>query len=78
METHLFYTIFKVSKSKILIYIGYNDYCYTNPRYKEHEVEQDEPVCEMVVEKKCKAVTSESEYFFGVVNIFQFLHTKLL
>ena len=26
-------------------------------------MEQDEPVCEMVVEKKCKAVTSESEYF---------------
>ena len=41
-------------------------------------MEQDEPVCEMVVEKKCKAVTSESEYFFGVVNIFEFLYTMLL
>ena len=29
-------------------------------RYKEHEVEQDEPVCEMVIEKKCKQVTSKS------------------
>ena len=28
-------------------------------RYKEHEVEQDEPVCEMVIEKKCKQVTSK-------------------
>jgi len=25
-------------------------------RYKEHEVEQDEPVCEMVIEKKCSSV----------------------
>ena len=29
-------------------------------RYKEHEVKQDEPECEMVIEKKCKEVTSKS------------------
>lgn len=28
-------------------------------RYKEHEVKQDEPECEMVIEKKCKEVTSK-------------------
>lgn len=32
----------------------YETNCET--RYKEHEVEQDEPVCEMVEEKRCKDV----------------------
>ena len=26
-------------------------------RYREHEVEQDEPVCEMVTERRCNGVT---------------------
>jgi len=33
----------------------YETICET--RYKEHEVKQDEPECEMVIEKKCKEVT---------------------
>ena len=33
----------------------------TNPRFKEHEVEQDEPVCTMVTERKCKDVRGKVE-----------------
>ena len=29
-------------------------------RYKEHEVEQDEPVCEMVIERKCNGVAGKN------------------
>ena len=33
----------------------------TNLRFKEHEVEQDEPVCIMVTERKCKDVRGRLE-----------------
>lgn len=35
----------------------YETTCET--RFKEHEVEQDEPVCKMVTERKCKDVRGE-------------------
>ena len=42
------FPIFEVCKTH------YETTCET--RFKEHEVEQDEPVCTMVTERKCKDV----------------------
>ena len=44
-------SIFKVCKTH------YETTCET--RFKEHEVEQDEPVCTMVTERKCKDVRGD-------------------
>ena len=42
-------------------------------RFKEHEVEQDEPVCKMVTERKCRDVQGENRLFKKKrKEIFQF------
>ena len=46
-----YWSICKVCKTH------YETTCET--RFKEHEVEQDEPVCTMVTERKCKDVRGE-------------------
>ena len=46
-----YWSIFKVCKTH------YETTCET--RFKEHEVEQDEPVCVMVTERKCKDVRGD-------------------
>ena len=50
-------------------------------RHKEHEVVQDEPTCEMVMERKCNGVAGEStiktneirSYLEILIIIFSFL-----
>ena len=38
-------------------------------RLKEHEVEQDEPVCKMVTERKCKEVQGDDkDNYYDIEN----------
>ena len=41
-------------------------------RFKEHEVEQDEPVCEMVTERKCRDVQGELKlvYLYFYMDLY--------
>ena len=41
-------------------------------RFKEHEVEQDEPVCKMVTERKCNDVRGKKS------GLFYFLYRHYL
>ena len=50
-QNYFYWSIFKVCKTH------YETTCET--RFKEHEVEQDEPVCVMVTERKCKDVRGD-------------------
>ena len=57
------FPIFEVCKTH------YETTCET--RFKEHEVEQDEPVCTMVTERKCKDVRGNK--FSELKKQFQYL-----
>ena len=47
------------------------------PRFKEHEVEQDEPVCKMVTERKCRDVQGEKRLFKNIDFFFPILTVKM-
>ena len=37
-------------------------------RLKEHEVEQDEPVCKMVTERKCKEIQGDDKDYYDDID----------
>ena len=37
-------------------------------RLKEHEVEQDEPVCKMVTERKCKEIQGDDKDYYDHID----------
>ena len=48
-----------IGKGEDICKTHYETNCET--RFKEHEVEQDEPVCKMVIERKCQDVTGTGD-----------------